>query len=328
MSKMLITGSKGVVGTYLTRLLAKKGHEIFGIDLHHGIGEVGWEQQMSETTASYARCDVADFRQLERVFTAFGPFTFVYHAAAEFGRWNGEDYYEQVWRTNAIGTKNIIRLQERLGFKLVHFSTSEVYGDYDGLMNEEVMDLVEIKQLNDYAMSKWVNEMQIRNSRILKGTDTVVVLLLNTYGPGEWYHPYRSVNAKFCFSALSGLPVTVYKGHTRTSTYLPDTCEALANIPENFKSGEVYNIDGPHQHSIEELAEIVWRRAEADPALITYRPTEVQTTKNKKADSRKAIRDLGFRATVSLEEGVTRTLEWMKSYYFNRNHHSSELQST
>jgi len=328
MSRILITGSKGVIGTYLTRILAERGHEIFGVDLHHGLGEVGWEQQMSETSASYARCDVADFRQLERVFSAFGPFAFVYHAAAEFGRWNGEDYYEQVWRTNAIGTKNVIRLQEKLGFKLIHFSSSEVYGDYGGVMKEEAMDLVEIKQLNDYAMSKWVNEMQIRNSRIMKGTDTVIVRLFNTYGPGEWYHPYRSVNSKFCFSALSGLPVTVYKGHSRTSTYLQDTCEALANIPQNFKSGEVYNIDGLQQHSIEELAEIVWRRAKADPGLITYRPAEVLTTKNKKADSSKAIRDLKFRVTVSLEEGVTRTLDWMRIYYSNGNHYPPECQST
>ena len=51
-------------------------------------------------------------------------------AAAEFGRWNGEDFYETLWRTNAVGTKNVIRLQERLKFRLIHFSSSEVYGDW------------------------------------------------------------------------------------------------------------------------------------------------------------------------------------------------------
>ena len=63
----------------------------------------------------YARCDVGEFRQLERVFETLGPFDYVYHCAAEFGRWNGEDFYETLWQTNAIGTKNVIRLQERLG---------------------------------------------------------------------------------------------------------------------------------------------------------------------------------------------------------------------
>jgi dTDP-glucose 4,6-dehydratase len=297
-------------------MLADRGNHVFGIDLHHGPGEVGWEHEMGMTEANYARCDVADFRQLDRVFLAYGPFDFVFHTAGEFGRWNGEDYYEQLWRTNAIGTKNVIRLQEKLRFKLIHFSSSEVYGDYEGLMKEEVMDHVEIKQLNDYAMSKWVNENQIRNSRIMHDTQTVIVRLFNTYGPGEWFHPYRSVNAKFCYSALFNLPITVYRGHTRCSTYLEDTCCALANIADNFVSGEVYNIGGLEQHSIEELAEIVWRQTGADPQLIAYRSTEVLTTKDKKVDSSKAMKDLGFRTTVSLEEGLCRTIEWMGNYYF------------
>ena len=46
----------------------------------------------------------------------------------------------------------------------MYFSSSEVYGDFDGVMSEDVMDKVEIKQMNDYAMSKWVNEMQVLNS--------------------------------------------------------------------------------------------------------------------------------------------------------------------
>ena len=61
------------------------------------------------------------------------------------------------------------------------------------------MDEHEVKQMNDYAMSKWVNEMQVRNSAIAHGTETVVVRLFNTYGPGEYYSPYRSVNCRFTY---------------------------------------------------------------------------------------------------------------------------------
>ena len=168
MANILITGNKGVVGSFLTELLQEKKHKVFGIDIQHEIGETGWEHRMSHEKAVYSRCDVSEYRQLERVFSQHGPFDYVYHTAAEFGRWNGEDYYEQLWKTNAIGTKHIIRLQERLGFKLIHFSSSEVYGDYPDTMAENVMDEVEIKQLNDYAMTKWVNEMQIANSRKLR----------------------------------------------------------------------------------------------------------------------------------------------------------------
>jgi dTDP-glucose 4,6-dehydratase len=315
MARILVTGSRGVVGSYLVPMLIKKGHSVFGIDLTHAVGEIGWEHQMSKSDFFYSRCDVGDFRQLERVFEEAGPFDFVYHTAAEFGRWNGEDFYEQVWRSNAIGTKHIIRLQEKLGFGLIHFSSSEVYGDYEGVMAEDVMDKYEIKQMNDYAMSKWVNEMQIRNSAIKNGTKSVIVRLFNTYGPGEWYHPYRSVNAKFCYHALHNIPITVYKGHYRTSTYLEDTCRTLTNIVDNFKPGEVYNIGGNEYHDIETLAKIIWDYTGADKKLIEYKDSEVLTTKSKKVDISKAVDHLKHKMSVSLEDGVKKTIDWMRSYY-------------
>jgi dTDP-glucose 4,6-dehydratase len=306
--KILITGSFGVIGSKLMELFP----DAYGIDLYHDPRETGWEHSMSGE-GGYSRCDIADFRQLERVFKLVKP-DFVYHTAAEFGRWNGEDFYEQLWRTNAIGTKNIIRLQEAMGFKMVFFSSSEVYGDWKGLMSEDVMEDFEVKQLNYYAMTKWVNEMQIRNSAIQHNTETVIVRLFNTYGPGEWYHAYRSVNSKFCYHALKGLPVVVYKGHTRTSLYLDDACRTLANIAKNFRSGQVYNIGGDCSSRVEDIAKGVWKRARADPKLITYKDSEILTTKTKDVDITKAQRDLGHKVTIGLDEGIFRTLAWMEEY--------------
>jgi dTDP-glucose 4,6-dehydratase len=313
--KILITGSKGVVGSWLEKMLKAKGHEVFGIDLFHAVGERGWQHTMSKGDFFYARCDISNFRQLSRIFEEAGPFDVVYNTAAEFGRWNGEDYYENVWRSNAIGTKNVIRLQEKYKFKLIHFSSSEVYGDYDDVMKEDTMDKVVIRQMNDYALSKWVNETQIRNSAIQYGTETVIVRLFNTYGPGEWYHPYRSVNCKFCYHALHGMPIVVYKGHFRTSTYLEDTCRTLSNIIDNFKAGEIYNVGGLEYHDIETLAETIWKYTGADKKLIEFKESEVLTTKSKKVDTSKAVKDLGHKLTVKLEDGVKTTIDWMKEYY-------------
>lgn len=299
--RILVTGSYGVIGSRLVEELTRRGHGVFGIDLFH------------TSLRHYDRCDIGDYRQLERVLQM--GFDVVYNCAAEFGRWNGEDYYEQLWRTNAIGTKNVIRLQEKMGFKLVHFSSSEVYGDYESVMKEDVMDTVEIKQLNDYAMTKWVNEMQILNSGKARGTQTVRVRLFNTFGPGEYYTPYRSVNCRFCYSAVKGLPITVYRGHWRTSTYLDDVVFTLCNILDNFNPGEVYNIGGIQYHTIEELADIIWTYSKADRGLITYAESEPMTTKMKKVDVSKAIRDLCHRDTVTLADGVARTIDWMREVY-------------
>lgn len=310
-----MTGGLGTVGSGLVLDLRARGHHVVSCDLPHQRDEVGFSVGTDVAVPLYARCDVGEFRQVERVFEKLGPFDYVYHCAAEFGRWNGEDFYETLWRTNAIGTKNIIRLQERLGFRLIHFSSSEVYGNWPDLMIESVMDDHEIKQLNDYAMTKWVNEMQIRNSGLQYGTESVVVRLFNTYGPGEYYSPYRSVNCRFLYCALHGLPWTVFRGHSRTSTYLADTVRTLANIVDNFKPGETYNIGGTDLHSIEELSDIVLAVTGADPKLVQYRDAEPLTTHNKRVDISKAMRDLDHRISYGLEEGMRITADWMRGVY-------------
>jgi len=313
--KILVTGGLGTVGSGLIKELRGRGHEVISCDLAHQPDEIGFSLRTDVESPQYARCDVGQFQQIERVFERTGPFDYVYHCAAEFGRWNGEDFYETLWRTNAIGTKNIIRLQERLKFRLIHFSSSEVYGDWPEIMVETVMDEYEIKQLNDYAMSKWVNEMQIRNSALQYGTESVVVRLFNTYGPGEYYSPYRSVNCRFLYCALNGLPWTVFRGHSRTSTYLADTVRTLANISGNFKAGETYNIGGNSLHTIEELSEVIVEITGANPALAHYQESEILTTKLKKVDTSKSVRDLDHKNSYSLEDGMRLTADWMKTVY-------------
>jgi dTDP-glucose 4,6-dehydratase len=313
--KILVTGSKGVVGQKLVIELKNRGNQLFGVDLLHQPGETGYIQHMSNEAWNYSRCDIGEYRQIERIIKKAGPFDVVYNCAAEFGRWNGEDYYEQMWHSNLIGLKNLIRLQEEYQFKLVHFSSSEVYGDYEGTMREDVLDKVEIKQLNDYAISKWANEMQIRNSVQMFNTQTVIVRLFNTYGPGEYYHPYRSVNCKFCYHALQQLPIVVYKGHFRSSTYIDDCVKTIANISDNFIPSRVYNIGSDQFHDIETLAELIWDYTEAPNELIEYKESEILTTKIKRVDISLSKRELNHQQTISLEEGIRKTIDWMKDYY-------------
>ena len=312
---ILVTGGLGAVGGHLVPELERRGHRVFVADIRH-----------HHNAPNYARCDVSEYRQVERLWTGGGwphgytprprRFDIVYHLAAEFGRWNGEDYYENLWLTNAIGTKNILRMQEREGFKAVFFSSSEVYGDYDGLMREDVMDTVEIKQLNDYAMTKWVNEQQVLNSAAQFKTQSVRVRLFNTYGPGEYYSPYRSVICLFCYRALHDIPYTVYRGHRRTSTYIADMSRTLANITGNFKAGEVYNIGGTDYHDIETCSDIVLAALKKSAKkLVTYKDSEILTTRQKLVDCTKAIRDLDHRTTVTLREGIRQTLKWMQGEY-------------
>jgi len=302
MKKVLVTGGRGFIGSHLVRELKRRGHEVWACDLMHSELE------------NYIRCDVSKYRQVERIFEEH-DFDYVYHAAAEYGRWNGEDYYENLWMTNAVGTKNIIRMQEKKKFRMVFFGSAEVYGDYDGVMSEDVMDKVPIKQMNDYAISKWVNELQIINSAKMFETETVRVRLFNVYGPGEHYTPYRGWIPKFIYKALKDEPYTVYLGHKRTLEYVEDICRTLANIIDNFKPGEVYNLGGDKQYEIKYISDLILKTLGKDDSKVTYKEAEPFTTRIKTPDSTKAKRDLNFKLTVPVEEGIRRTVEWFKKAY-------------
>lgn len=302
MAVILVTGGLGAVGRPLVRELRKRGHEVWVCDAFHSDGP------------NYVRCDVGEYRQLEQVFQR-AKFDFVYHLAAEFGRWNGEHYYEKVWQTNAIGTKNMLVLQKQRGFRMVFTSSSEVYGDWGETMAEDVMMKQPIRQMNDYAISKWVNELQILNHAERDGTETVRVRLFNTYGPGEFYSEYRSVVCQFVYRALHDMPYTVVLDAHRTSSYIDDTVRTLANIQEHFKPGEVYNIAGDEYHDIKILSDLILKHLGKSDRLVKYEKTEAHNTRDKKADISKAVRDLDHKNSVPLAVGIPRTIDWQKSIY-------------
>ncbi|WP_414468876.1 NAD-dependent epimerase/dehydratase family protein [Methanobacterium sp. ACI-7] len=305
--KILVTGGAGFIGTNLVKELKSRGHEVYSLDLLHNERE------------DYIRADVRNYRQLKRVFDN-DHFDFVYHLAAEYGRWNGEEYYENLWQTNVIGTKHMIRLQEKLGFKMIFFSSAEVYGDYTGIMGEKVMEENPIKdtyQMNDYAITKWAGELMCMNSATMFDTETVRVRPVNCYGPHEHYSPYKGFIPIFIYKSLTKQPYTVYEGHKRIIDYVEDTTRTFANIVGNFIPGEAYNVGSKQEweHDIKEYSDLVLDAVGIDDSLVTYKEAESFTTKVKTMDFSKAVRDLKHDPKVSPKEGIKRTVEWMKNYY-------------
>jgi dTDP-glucose 4,6-dehydratase len=316
MAKILVTGGLGFIGSNLVPELRERGHEVWVCDLGQSEGP------------NYLRGDVSKYRQLENIF-AQHTFDYVYHLAAEYGRWNGEDYYENLWLTNVIGTKNMLRLQEKLKFRMIFFSSAEVYGDYDGQMSEEVMERVALKQMNDYAMTKWVGELQVINSAAMFNTETVRVRPVNAYGPHEHYSPYRGVIPTFIYKALHDEPYTVYLGHKRIFDYVEDTCRTLANIADRFRPGGVYNIGSKEEweHEIKYVSDLILEYLGKKGSRVIYKEAEPFTTRVKHMDFTKARKDLDHNPQVPLEDGIPRTIEWMKGVY-GFNHKRQPVLST
>lgn len=303
MLRILVTGSKGTLGTALVKELLKRRHEVWQCDLQH------------QCDNNYIRADIANYRQLERVFDA-NQYDYVYHLAAEFGRINGEEYYDTLWKTNVIGTRNILEWQKKKRFRLIFASSSEIYGDmHKDILTEDIPFQQSIIQHNDYAMTKWVNEVQIMNFEKRFGNECVRLRFFNAYGPGEYYHHYRSVVCLFCYRALFGIPYQVYEGYHRVFMYIDDFTPSLANVCENFVLGEVYNIGGEEFRSVKELSDLIMNYLGSDDSLVEYLPEDKHNVLNKCPDITKAKIAFGHNPKIMLEEGVPKTIKWMKSVY-------------
>ncbi|MFH1893698.1 MAG: NAD(P)-dependent oxidoreductase [Candidatus Zixiibacteriota bacterium] len=302
MAKILVTGSKGTLGQPLVAELQARGHEVWGVDLQH------------QADDNYIRADVSNYRQLERVFDQ--NYDYVYHLAAEFGRINGEEYYDTLWESNVIGTRNILEWQKKKGFKLIFASSSEIYGDkHADILSEDIPLNHSIIQHNDYATTKWVNEIQIMNFERRYEVPVVRLRFFNAYGPGEFYHHYRSVVCLFCYRALKGIPYQVFLGYHRVFMYIDDFIPTLASVCENFKPGEVYNIGGTEFRSVRELSDLILQYTGAPSSLVEYLPEDKHNVMNKKPDISKASEAFGHDPRIPLEVGVPRTIEWMKQMY-------------
>jgi len=309
MPRVLILGERGTIGRQLAVELENRGHVVFRSDLQHS------------HMPRYIRADVGKYRDVLRVVDHTQP-DYVFHLAAEFGRVNGEENYEALWQTNAIGTRNVLEAQARYGFRLVFASSSEVYGEVDvpdsGLLYEDLVMSSTPIQANDYAISKWVNELQIRHMTLRHKTETMTLRFFNSYGPGEYYHPYRSVVCLMCYRALHGMSFDVYQNYTRAFMFMDDFIPTLANTVDRFSAGETVNIGGLENRTVDELAEIILREVpEFDSSLVTYVPKEDLNIRDKRPDNSRAIAllDHGSRPHVPLEDGVKRTIDWMRETY-------------
>jgi len=303
--KVLVTGSQGTLGRPLVRELESRGHDVWGCDLQHG-------------EKKEIRADVAEARQLERVFSIVQP-EICYHLAAEFGRKNGEDYPEQLWRSNCIGTRNVIDACVCHKTFLAFASSSEAYGDGADLgeMKEDIL-LSHVPNFhNEYALTKWTNEKQIQIAIRHRGLDAAILRFFNAYGPGEEYNDYRSVVCLFIYRMMKGLPITAYRDYHRAFMYVDDWARTVSNCTNRMSAinGEAINISGTEDCEMEELVKKIFFKLGRCSSQVNYLTKEEANVVNKRPSVLKAQTLLDHRCDVGLDEGLDRTIAWMKKFY-------------
>ncbi len=298
--RILVTGSRGTIGRPLVEALKARGHTVFGL---------GRPQHFED---KYYRCDIREFRQLQRCLEWMNV-DLVYHLASEFGRDNSREHYEQVWQTNVIGTRHLLELQRHYGFRVFFMSSSEVYGDLPYPVLKE--DTTPAPQTNDYALSKWVSELQCQEFIKRYGSLIMIGRLFSAYGPREYYTPYRSLVCRMVYHALHHQPYKVYRDYLRTYLYLDDLIDTLERIPERFVSGEVVNIAGSEYLAVEEVNQLVLKACKRSDELVQYISPTVHGVTSKRPDLNKARELLKHNPKVNIKEGIKRTVAWMGTTY-------------
>jgi dTDP-glucose 4,6-dehydratase len=302
--KILITGGQGVLGSKLAVELEHRGHDVWTCGRSHG-------------ERKHIRADVSEWRQVESLFEQVKP-DVCYHLAGEFGRMNGQQYYEQLWKTNCLGTRNVIEACVMQGTRLIFSSSSEAYGSLadKGKLVESDLEHFVPSFHNEYALTKWTNEQQIKTAIKNDGLNATILRFFNVYGPGEFYSDYRSVVCLFIYRAMKHLPITVYVGTHRSFLYVDDWTNAVANVCETSSAnGEAFNIGSSEYVDLGTLYDIVVKELGGTKSPLTAINNERSNIADKLPDTSKATELLGLKQAVSLREGVGRTIEWVRAQY-------------
>jgi dTDP-glucose 4,6-dehydratase len=306
--RALISGASGFLGSHLCDRLLAEGLEVYGIDnLLTGdlrnLAHLGRNRRFR-----FIRKDVS------RRFTFRRKFDYVIHAASPA---SPKDYLEHPLETldvGSSGTRNMLEVANRSGARFLLLSTSECYGD--PLVHPQVEtywgNVNPVGPRSCYDESKRFAEALTVGWRRAKGVNTGIARIFNTYGPRMKLNDGRVVPA-FVDQALRGEPITVFGNGTQTRSfcYVSDLVEGLYRLLLSDEPMPT-NIGNPNEMTIIQFAEVI-RDLVGKQVKIIHKDLPEDDPKQRKPDISKAIRLLKWRPVVSLEEGLSKTIDYFRS---------------
>jgi UDP-glucose 4-epimerase len=306
MSRILVTGGAGAIGSNLAATLIACGHAVTILDdLSSG------HRSLVPNGARFVAGSVADDLALEEAF-AEKPER-VFHLAALFANQNSVDHPDRDLTVNGLGVVKVLQHAQRTGVtKLLYTSSSCVYGNKP-VMCETDLDF---KPDTPYAISKLLGEQYCRFWSDFHKLDTVIVRLFNTYGPGEHPGRYRNVIPNFMAMAIRGepLPITGTGEETRDFNFVEDTAGGMILAMETATpAAEVFNLASGRETSIRLLADTI-NAITGNRAGLDFKPRRGwDHVLTRRGDTSKAARMLGYAPKVSLGDGLERTLAWLRT---------------
>jgi dTDP-glucose 4,6-dehydratase len=308
MTRTVVTGGAGFLGSHLCERLLAEGHEVLALDNFLTGTPANVEHLLDHDGFRLLRCDVTDYLHIP------GPVDHVLHFASPA---SPIDYLElpiETMKVGSVGTLHALGLAKDKGARFLLASTSEAYGDpqvhpqpesYWGHVNP-------VGPRGVYDEAKRFAEALTMAYRRTHGVDTGIVRIFNTHGPRMRPNDGRAIPA-FATQALTGKPITVAGdgSQTRSIIYVDDLIAGVLRLLKSDLAGPV-NLGNPHEVSVLHLAETVRRLAGSDSDIVfVERPQDDPTVRQ--PDITLAKSELGWEPTVGFEDGLSRTIGWFRT---------------
>jgi len=307
--RILVTGGAGFLGSHVCDRLVAAGQDVICIDNFFTSQKANIDHLLDHRNFELVRHDVTHpvFFEVDEIWNLACP------AAPGHYQYNPI----KTIKTSVMGAINVLGLAKRVRARVLHASTSEVYGDPDVHPQPESYhgNVNPIGPRACYDEGKRAAETLMFDYRRQHGIDVRVVRIFNTYGPRM--HPYDGrVVSNFIRQALQGENITLYGdgAQTRSFCYVDDLVDGMLrmmNKPPGL-TGPV-NLGNPDEFSIRQLAEHVVSLAGSSSKIEHARPLPADDPTQRCPDIALARRELGWEPRIDLRTGLARTIEWFRS---------------
>ena len=310
--KIFVTGGAGFIGSEFIRVVLSldKGYTVLNYDkLTYAGNLANLKSVADEPSYEFVKGDICDAESVER---AMAGCDWVVHFAAESHV--DRSIYEPsaAIQTNVTGTFVLLQVARKLGVKrFLHISTDEVYGDMAaGAFADESSP---IKPSSPYSASKAGSDLLVASYVRTYGFPALITRSSNNYGPFQFPEKFLPL---LITNALEDKPLPIYGDgkQQRDWLHVRDNCLGLIAVLEHGRIGDVYNIGGSDIVENLDMARQILRLMGKPESLLTYVTDRPGHDRRYALRCDKMERELGWKPTISLEEGLRRTIDWYKTH--------------
>ena len=311
--KVLVTGSAGFIGSRLVEKLVEKGAIVRAFTRYTSRAELGLLAALPETILDQIEPVRGDLRDPSAVESALEGVDIVFHLGALISIPYSYVHPVETVQTNVLGTLNILEACRKTGSQLVHASSSEVYGSALRVPIDEEHPL---QGQSPYSASKIGADKLVEAYFRSFDVPSITVRPFNTYGPGQ---STRAVIPTIITQAIQSDRIRLGNLEAiRDFTFVDDTVEGfLAAACANLWDGQVYNLGSGQEISIGSTADMIFDILQKE-IIVEIDQQRIRPEKSEVvrliSDNRKAREKLGWSPQVSMREGLSRTIAWIRSH--------------